>query len=79
MKRKCVHDAFLHYGGPVDGPLIAVHDSATLGGSKFAETLWVTSDQDILKRLFIEKGCDSSFSMGWRVGAWAVRDELEFR
>lgn len=53
---ECIHDASLHYGGPVDGPLIAVHDSASLGGSKFSETLWVTSDQDILKKLFIENG-----------------------
>lgn len=53
---ECIHDSSLHYGGPVDGPLIALHDSESLGGSQFSPSLWITSDQDILKRLFIEKG-----------------------
>jgi putative transcriptional regulator len=49
---ECIHDGWLHYGGPVDGPLIALHDADSLGGTKLSKSLWVTTDQDILKKLF---------------------------
>lgn len=65
---ECVHDTSLHYGGPVDGPLIAVHDSAALGGSKFSESLWITSDQDILKKLFLE--ADVRFKLFDGLSGW---------
>lgn len=65
---ECIHDSHLHYGGPVDGPLIAIHNSESLGGTKFTESLWVTSDQDILKKLFVEP--DVKFKLFDGISGW---------
>jgi putative transcriptional regulator len=51
---ECVHDAPLYCGGPVDGPLIAIHRSSKIGGHEFLQGIRVTSDQDDLKAIFEE-------------------------
>ncbi|WP_146677816.1 YqgE/AlgH family protein [Pirellula sp. SH-Sr6A] len=83
---ECVHSEPLYYGGPVDGPLIAIHDSPNVGGHPFSEMLYVTSDQDDLKKLFVTKSARvklfDGFS-GWGpgqlqseldTGSWLVSD-----
>jgi len=50
---KCVHDGPLYCGGPVDGPLIALHDQAELGSEECIDGLSMTSDQDKLLKLFV--------------------------
>ncbi|XZE21196.1 YqgE/AlgH family protein [Pirellulaceae bacterium SH449] len=65
---ECIHDGWLHYGGPVDGPLIALHDSSSLGGTKLSDELWVTTDQEILKKLFTFK--DVRFKLFDGLSGW---------
>jgi len=50
---KCVHDAPLYCGGPVDGPLIALHDQSDLEGDECIDGLRVCSDQEKLMQLFV--------------------------
>ena len=50
---KCVHDGPLYCGGPVDGPLIALHDQFALGSEACIDGLNMTSDQDKLLKLFV--------------------------
>jgi putative transcriptional regulator len=75
---ECVHSEPLYYGGPVDGPLIAIHDCPSVGGHPFSELLYVTSDQDDLKKLFVTKPARvklfDGFS-GW--GPGQLQSELE--
>jgi putative transcriptional regulator len=49
----CVHDGPLYCGGPVDGPLIALHDQPELGSEACIDGLSMTSDQDKLLELFV--------------------------
>lgn len=51
---KCVHDGPLYCGGPVDGPLVALHDQPQFGGEECVDGLKICSDQDELMKLF---GC----------------------
>ena len=50
---KCVHDGPLLNGGPVDGLLVAIHDHDATGGQTCARGLYVTNDQEDLKKLFV--------------------------
>ncbi len=50
---ECVHDRPLYCGGPVDGPLIALHDQPELGSEDCIDGLHMTSDQDKLLKLFV--------------------------
>ena len=50
---ECVHDGPLYCGGPVDGPLIALHDQLALGTDECIDGLSMTSDQDKLLKLFV--------------------------
>ncbi len=75
---KCVHNDPLYCGGPVDGPLIAIHDTPDVGGHPCSDRLYVTSDQDDLKKLFVTEGAKlklfDGFS-GW--GPGQLDSELE--
>lgn len=51
-EKKCVHEGVLYCGGPVDGPLMSVHNSESLGNVEFAPGLFLSSDQDQLLQLF---------------------------
>jgi len=50
---KCVHEEPLYCGGPVDGPLVALHDQLHLGGEECIDGLKICSDQNDLMKLFL--------------------------
>jgi len=50
---KCVHEGPLYCGGPVDGPLMALHDQPALSNQECIDGLYMTSDQDNLLKLFV--------------------------
>ncbi|MFO0014384.1 MAG: YqgE/AlgH family protein [Planctomycetota bacterium] len=44
-------DGWLYFGGPVEGPLVALHDQAELADLQCSNGLYLTSDRDLLLRL----------------------------
>lgn len=83
---QCVHDAPLYCGGPVEGPLIALHDQPELGTENCIDGLFLTSDQDKLLKLFVVPNAQLKLFdgfAGWgpgqleqelEVGSWLVAD-----
>ena len=74
----CVHDGPLYCGGPVEGPLIALHDQPELGTDECIDGLSMTSDQDKLLKLFVLPTAKLKLFdgfAGW--GAGQLEDELE--
>jgi len=74
---ECVHDRPLYCGGPVDGPLIALHDQPDLGSEDCIDGLHMTSDQDKLLRLFVLPEAKLKLFdgfAGW--GAGQLEDEI---
>lgn len=75
---ECVHDGPLYCGGPVDGPLIALHDQSELGSEECIDGLSLTSDQDKLLKLFVMPQAKLKLFdgfAGW--GAGQLEEELE--
>jgi putative transcriptional regulator len=74
----CVHDGPLYCGGPVDGPLVALHDQSQIGGEDCIDGLKLCSDQDELKKLFVCKEAKLKLFdgfAGW--GPGQLEEELE--
>ena len=74
---ECVHEGPLYCGGPVDGPLIALHDQPELGSEECIDGLSMTSDQDKLLKLFVLKRAKLKLFdgfAGW--GPGQLEDEL---
>jgi putative transcriptional regulator len=77
-EHKCVHDGQLYCGGPVDGPLIALHDQPELCSEPCIDGLSMTSDQDKLLKLFVTPSAKLKLFdgfAGW--GAGQLEQELE--
>lgn len=75
---ECVHDGPLYCGGPVDGPLIALHDQLSLGTDECIDGLSMTSDQDKLLKLFVMPEAKLKLFdgfAGW--GPGQLEDEIE--
>ncbi|MEQ1826699.1 MAG: YqgE/AlgH family protein [Pirellula sp.] len=75
---KCSHRGPLYCGGPVDGPLVALHDCPEIGGEECVDGLKLCGNQDELKKLFVIP--DARLKLfdgfaGW--GPGQLEDELE--
>lgn len=79
-------DGWLHFGGPVEGPLVALHDQADLADLKCSNGIYLTTDRDNLLPLLQRSGARvklfAGFS-GWGegqleseldTGSWFVTD-----
>jgi len=83
---ECVHDGPLYCGGPVDGPLIALHDQPEFGTEECIDGLSITSDQEKLLKLFVLRKAKLKLFdgfAGWgpgqleeelEIGSWLVAD-----
>jgi putative transcriptional regulator len=83
---ECSHAGTLYCGGPVDGPLVALHDWPSIGGEECIDGLKLCSDQVELKKLFVQR--DARIKLfdgfaGWgpgqlesemETGSWLVSD-----
>lgn len=77
-EEKCVHEGLLYCGGPVDGPLLALHDQDQIGGSVCFDSLKICTEQSELIKLFRTKGARLKLFDG--LSAWGpgqLEDELE--
>jgi putative transcriptional regulator len=75
---ECVHEGQLYCGGPVDGPLIALHDRIDIGTDECIDGLKMTSDQDQLLKLFVTQEAKLKLFdgfAGW--GPGQLENELE--
>lgn len=82
----CIRNEPLFFGGPVDGPLIAIHDNLDIGGHAFLHDLYVTTNDKELKQLL--ESTEASMKLfdgfsGWgplqlegelETGSWMVSD-----
>ena len=73
-EEKCVHEGHLFCGGPVDGPMLALHDQEGIGGQVCFEGLKICSDQNELIKLFRSKEAKLKLFDG--LSAWGP-DQLE--
>jgi putative transcriptional regulator len=77
---------WLHFGGPVDGPLVALHDQSDLADIPCSNGIYLTTDRahllDVLKRDYANVKLFAGFS-GWgpnqleselATGSWFVSD-----
>lgn len=71
-------DGFLHFGGPVDGPLVALHDQPDLSDMPCHHGVFLTTDKDrllpLLKRSDARIKLLAGFS-GWSAGQ--LESEME--
>jgi putative transcriptional regulator len=65
---KCVHNGPLYCGGPVDGPLLALHDQSHIGGEECVDGLKLCTDQAELMKLFVCKAAKLKLFDG--LAAW---------
>lgn len=79
-------DGWLHFGGPVEGPLVALHDQADLADLACSQGIYLTTDRDnllpLLHRMDARVKLFAGFS-GWgagqleserETGSWFVTD-----
>ena len=81
-----MHDGPLYCGGPVDGPLIALHDQPELSSEACIDGLSMTSDQEKLLKLFVLPQAKIKLFdgfAGWgpgqleeelKIGSWLIAD-----
>jgi putative transcriptional regulator len=75
---ECVHEGPLYFGGPVDGPLVALHDHPLIGGDSCIDGLKLCSNQDELLKLFVCKEARLKLFDGFSAwGPGQLEDELE--
>lgn len=75
---ECVHDGPLYYGGPVDGPLVALHDQMHIGGEECIDGLKICSDQEELGKLFVCKEARLKLFDGFSAwGPGQLEEELD--
>ena len=75
---ECVHQGPLYCGGPVDGPLVALHDQMDIGGEECIDGLKICSDQGELEKLFVRQNARLKLFDGF--SAWGpnqLDEELE--
>jgi putative transcriptional regulator len=75
---KCVHSGVLYCGGPVDSPLLALHDQDQIDGPACFDGLKICTEQKELIKLFRNKSARLKLFDG--VSAWGpgqLEEELE--
>ncbi len=63
--RPCEHDRLIHIGGPVSGPLMALHDEPSLAGLEVLPGLFFTSDSQQIEELIARKGVELTLFYGY--------------
>jgi putative transcriptional regulator len=77
-EEKCVHDGKLYCGGPVEGPLIALHDNPNISGESCFDGVKICTRQEDLIMLFQSK--TSKLKLFDGMAAWGpgqLEEELE--
>lgn len=77
-KQPCGCDQFVHVGGPVPGPLIALHDQQPLGESRVLPGLFMSMQKDPIEQLVQTPGAEFrlySGHAGW--GGGQLESEME--
>jgi putative transcriptional regulator len=76
--KPCVSEALLHLGGPVEGPLMAVHQELDLGDDEVMPGVYFTPESTKIEQLVLRDG--QAFKLfvgyaGW--GAGQLENELQ--
>jgi putative transcriptional regulator len=76
--KPCESDARLHLGGPVEGPLMAVHQEADLGDEEVLPGLYFTPESTKIEQLVLRDGTTFKLFVGYAGwGAGQLEDELQ--
>jgi putative transcriptional regulator len=61
----CEHNRLIHIGGPVSGPLMALHDEPSLSEVEVLPGVYFTSDSQQIEELIARKGVELTLFYGY--------------
>lgn len=64
-KEECELDSAIYLGGPVDGPLVAIHERPDLAENEILDGVYICSEKENLQRLFTGRACDCKIFSGY--------------